>query len=164
MSGTVYYRTKYGSTEEYARWLSADSGFELKDIRKNPRIGPEDVVAIGSCLMMGKVSAAGWIRKNWDRMKGRKVLLFCVGGSKIGSQEREDILARSLPREVLDGMRIFHLPGRLDHGKLGFFTSGMFRRFAKYQKDENERRRAMEGYNDVRRELLAPVVAYIKGL
>jgi menaquinone-dependent protoporphyrinogen IX oxidase len=164
MSGTIYYKTKYGSTEEYARWLSSDVGFDLKNIRKNPHIGSESVVVIGSSLGMGKVTAAGWINKNWDKMKGRKVVFFCVGASKIGSKEREDILIRSLPKEAIDGMKVFHLPGRIDHSKLGWFTSRMFKRFAKYEKDESDRRRAIEGYNDVKRELLGPIVTYIKGL
>lgn len=164
MSGKIYYLTKYGSTEEYARWLSGDVGFELKNIRTRPKIGSEMVVVIGSPLMMGKVAAAGWIRKNWDDLKGKKLVLFCVGASKIGSQEREDILIRSLPREILDGIKVFHLPGRIDHTKLGWFTSRMFKSFAKYEKDENDRRRAIEGYDDVKRENLGPVVTYIRGL
>jgi len=117
MSGTIYYMTKYGSTEDYAKWLSEDVGFELRNIKKGPKVGPESVVVIGSCLMMGKVTAAGWIKKNWNLMKGKKLVLFSVGGSKIGSQEREDIITRSLPKDVIDGMEIFHLPGRIDHKK-----------------------------------------------
>ena len=164
MPGTIYYKTKYGATEDYARWLSEETGFELRNIRKGPDIDSEGVVVIGSSLMMGKVTAAAWILKNWKKVKGRKPVLFCVGGSKIGTQVREDILSRSLPKDVLEGMRVFHLPGRLDHKKLNFIISGMFRRFAKYEKDEEEKRRAIEGYDDVKKENLAPMVAYIKSL
>jgi len=164
MSGTIYYFTKYGATGDYARWLAADTGFELRDIRKNPKTGAEAVAVIGSNLRMGKVGAAGWIRKNWHLLKGKKVVFFSVGASKIGSKEREDILTRSLPKEMLDGMKVFHLPGRIVHSKLGWFTSRMFKSFAKYEKDEKDRKRAIEGYDDVKRELLEPVVAYIKGL
>jgi menaquinone-dependent protoporphyrinogen IX oxidase len=164
MLGTIYYMTKYGSTEEYARWLAADAGFDLKNIRENPHIGSESVVVIGSSLGMGKVTAGSWIRKNWGKMKGRKVVFLFVGASKIGSKEREEILERSLPKEVFDGAKVFHLPGRIDHSKLGWFTSRMFKSFAKYEKDENERKRAVEGYDDVRKELLEPVTAYLKGL
>lgn len=164
MSGTIYYMTKYGSTEEYARWLSEDAGFELKDIRKKPKIGPENIVVIGSSLMMGKVTAAGWIKKNWDGLKDKKLLLFSVGSSKIGSQERADIITRSLPGEFIDRMMLFHLPGRIDHKKLNFLTSRMFKGFAKYEKDEEAKRRAIEGYNDVKRENLKPILEYIKSL
>jgi menaquinone-dependent protoporphyrinogen IX oxidase len=164
MTGTVYYLTKYGSTGDYARWLSEATGFELRDIRKGPRIGPENVVVIGSFLMVGKVGAAGWIKKNWPDLKGRQVVFFSVGSSKIGTPDREDIITRSLPKDILDGMKVFHLPGRIDHSKLGWFTSRMFKSFAKYEKDENERKRAVEGYDDVKKELLEPVVAYIKSL
>jgi menaquinone-dependent protoporphyrinogen IX oxidase len=164
MSGIIYYMTKYGSTEEYARWLSEDVGFELKNIKTRPKIGSEQVVVIGSSLMMGKVTAAGWIKKNWDEMKGKTLVLFCVGGSKIGSQVREDIITRSLPKDVVEQMKIFHLPGRIDHKKLNFLMSGMVKRFAKYEKDEEEKRRAIEGYDDVERENLKPLVAYIKSL
>ena len=164
MSGTVYYLTKYGSTEDYARWLAGDVGFELKSIQKGPKIGLENVVVIGSCLRVGKVTAAGWIRKNWHALKGKKVVFFSVGASKIGTPDREDMIARSLPKEIIDGMKVFHLPGRIDHMKLGWFTSRMFKSFAKYEKNEADRKRAIEGYDDVKRELLEPVVAYIRSL
>jgi menaquinone-dependent protoporphyrinogen IX oxidase len=164
MSGTIYYRTKYGATEDYARWLSEEVGFDLENIKEKPEVRSEGIVVIGSSLMIGKVTAAAWILKNWEKMKGRKPVFFCVGGSKIGSKEREDILTRSLPEDVIAGMMVFHLPGRIDHKKLNFFMSGMIRRMAKYEKDEVERKRALEGYDDVKRENLAPIVAYIKSL
>jgi menaquinone-dependent protoporphyrinogen IX oxidase len=164
MSGIIYYQTKYGSTEEYAKWLSEDVGFEMMNIKKNPMIGTEQVVVLGTNLLMGKVTAAGWIKKNWEKLKGKKVVFFCVGSSKIGSKEREDILTRSLPEDVIKGMMIFHLPGRIDHKKLNFLMSRMFKSFAKYEKDEVEKRRAIEGYDDVNRENLIPLVAYIKNL
>jgi menaquinone-dependent protoporphyrinogen IX oxidase len=162
MSGIIYYQTKYGSTEEYAKWLSEDVGFEMIDIKKRPKIGSEKVVVIGSSLMMGKVTAAGWITKNWDKIKDRQLVLFCVGGSKIGSQVREDIIIRSLPKDVIERMKVFHLPGRIDHKKLNFLMSGIIKRFAKNEKDEEEKRRALEGYDDVKRENLKPIVEYIK--
>ena len=164
MSGVIYYNTKYGSTEEYARWLSEDVGYELMNIKKRPKIGSERVIVIGSSLMMGKVTAAGWIKKNWDKMKDKQLVFFCVGGSKIGSKDRENILTRSLPNDIVNGMKVFHLPGRIDHKRLNFLMSGMVKRFAKYEEDPEEKRRALEGYDDVKRELLGPMVAYIKGL
>jgi len=164
MSGIIYYTTKYGSTEEYAKWLSEDVGFEFKNIKTSPKIGSERVLVIGSSLMMGKVTAAGWIKKNWDKMKDKQLIFFSVGGSKIGSKEREDIIIRSLPEDVLKRMMIFHLPGRIDHKKLNFLMSRMIKSFAKNEKDEVEKRRAIEGYNDVKRENLTPIVTYIKNL
>jgi len=156
MSGVIYYNTKYRSTE--------DVGYELMNIKKRPKIGSERVIVIGSSLMMGKVTAAGWIKKNWDKMKDKQLVFFCVGGSKIGSKDRENILTRSLPNDIVNGMKVFHLPGRIDHKRLNFLMSGMVKRFAKYEEDPEEKRRALEGYDDVKRELLGPMVAYIKGL
>ena len=164
MSGVIYYKTKYGSTEDYAKWLAEDVGFELKNIRKRPGIGSEKVVVIGSSLMVGKVTAADWIKKNWNKMKSKKVALFCVGGTKIGSQEREDIIVRSLPKDIINGMKIFHLPGRIDHKKMNFLMSKMVKSFAKYEEDEEEKRRAIEGYDDVNRTNLKEIISYLNEL
>ena len=164
MSGIIYFLTKYGSTEEYAKWLSEDVGFELKNIKKGPKIGTEQVVVIGSNLLMGKVLAANWIKKNWDLMKDKKVVFFCVGGSKVGSKEREEILTKCLPEDLLKRMKVFHLPGRIDHKKLNFLMSRMIKSIGKKEKDELERKRAVEGYDDVKREYLEPIIDYIKKL
>ena len=84
MSRVIYYKTKYGSTEDYARWLSTELGFKMINIKKRPRIGTDNIVIIGSNLMFGKVRAASWIKKNWKKMEDKKVVLFFVGSSRIG--------------------------------------------------------------------------------
>jgi menaquinone-dependent protoporphyrinogen IX oxidase len=164
MSGIIYYATKYGSTEEYARWLSEDTGFASVNIKERPKIGSETVAVIGSCVLMGKVRAAGWITKNWDALKDKRLAFFCIGGAKIGSKEREEVITRCLPKDIIERMKVFHLPGRIDHNKLNFLMSRLIKSIGKREKDEVEKRRALEGYNDVKRELIVPIVTYIKSL
>ena len=55
MSGAIYFKTRYGSTKDYAVWLAEKTGFGFHDIKDGPKVGPEDIIILGSNLLMGKM-------------------------------------------------------------------------------------------------------------
>jgi menaquinone-dependent protoporphyrinogen IX oxidase len=164
MSGVIYYITKYGATEQYANWLSQDLGFESKNIKKGPKPGSEDIVIIGSSIIMGKLKARNWIKKYWSIIKNKDVIILAVGGTKIGSKERDEAMARSLPSDILHKVKVFHLRGRFDHLKINFLLSKMTKKAMENEKDPVVKKEWTEGFDDVKREYLKPIIAYIKGL
>ena len=164
MSGVIYYKTKYGATEQYAKWLSQDLGFELKNIKKGPKPGSENIIIIGSSIIMGKLKARDWIQKYWSEIKNKKVIIFAVGGAKIDSKDRDEALARSLPSDILENVKVFHLRGRFDHSKVNFLMSKMIKMGMENEEDPVKKKEWGEGFDDVKREYLNPIIAYIKGL
>ena len=164
MSGVIYYKTKYGATEQYANWLSQDLGFELKNIKKGPKPGSENIVIIGSSIIMGKLKAKGWILKHWSNIRNKKVILFAVGGSKVDAKERDEAMVRSLPSDILNKVKVFHLRGRFDHSKVNFLLSKMIKKGMENEKDPVVKKEWTEGFDDVKHEYLNPIIAYFKGL
>jgi menaquinone-dependent protoporphyrinogen IX oxidase len=162
MSGVIYYKTKYGATEQYAKWLSQDLGFELKNIKKGPKPGSENIVVIGSNIIMGKLKAKGWILKHWSNIQNKQVILFAVGGAKIGSEDRDKAMANSLSSEILKTAKIFHLRGKFDHSKVSFLLSKMIKKGMENEKDPVIKKEWSEGFDDVKREYLEPIKSYIK--
>ena len=162
MSGVIYYKTKYGATEQYANWLSQDLGFELKNIKKGPKPGSENIVIIGSNIIMDKLKASGWIQKHWPSFQNKKVILFAVGGTKIDSKDRNKAMAKSLPSEILNKVKVFHLRGRFDHSKINFLMSKMIKKGMENEKDPVVKKEWTEGFDDVKREYLKPIIEYVK--
>jgi menaquinone-dependent protoporphyrinogen IX oxidase len=164
MSGVIYFKTKYGGTEQYTKWLSQDLGFELKNIKSRPKPGSENIVVIGSNIIMGKLKAKDWIMKHWSNIQNKKVILFVVGGAKVDSKDRIEALERSLPSDILNKLKVFHLRGRFDHSKVNFLLSKIIKKGMENEKDPIVRKEWTEGFDDVKREYLYPIIAYIKGL
>jgi menaquinone-dependent protoporphyrinogen IX oxidase len=162
MSGVIYYKTKYGATEQYAKWLSQDLGFELKNIKKGPKPGSENIVVIGSNIIMGKLKARGWILKHWSNIQNKEVIILAVGGAKIGSKDRDEAMTNSLPSDILDNVKVFHLRGRFDHSKVNFLLSKMIKKGMENEKDPVVKKEWTQGFDDVKREYLEPIISYIK--
>ena len=162
MSGVIYYRTKYGATEQYANWLGKDLGFEVKNIKKGAKPGDENIAVIGSCIIMDKLKASGWIQKHWQMLKNKKVVILAVGGSKVDSKDRTKALAKSLTNEILNHAKIFQLRGRFDHSKINFLMSKMIKKGMENEKDPVVKREWTEGFDDVKHEYLKPIIKYIK--
>jgi menaquinone-dependent protoporphyrinogen IX oxidase len=68
MKGVIIYKSKYGSTRQYARWLSD----ELKLPARQPHeISSDffancDFIIIGSGVYIGKLLIKNWLRKHVD--------------------------------------------------------------------------------------------------
>lgn len=164
MSGVVYYKTKYGATKQYAEWIAEDFGFELKDIGAGARPGSEDVVVIGTSIMMGKLNAREWVGKHWPRIRDKKVVFFVVGGSKIGAKDRDEAVSKSLAEEVLKNSALFHLRGRFDLNKTNFLLSKMIKMAMKSEEDPEVKREWTEGFDAVKKEDLEVIKTYIASL
>ena len=66
MKGIVLYRSLHGCTEQYARWIAEETGFECVDFRKKKMkaVREADTVILGAPVLAGKISVAGWIVAN----------------------------------------------------------------------------------------------------
>jgi len=113
---------------------------------------------------MGKLKAKGWILKHWPIIKDKKVIILAIGGTKIDAKDRTEAIVHSLPSDILNNVKIFHLRGRFDHSKVNFILSKMIKMGLEDEKDPVKKKEWTEGFDDVKREYLKPIIAYIKGL
>jgi flavodoxin len=77
MRAVILYKSKYGTTKQYAEWianaLNADL-FDIKDISIN-KINDYDFAVLGGGMYAGTVLGANLISK----IKCRQIVLFTVG-------------------------------------------------------------------------------------
>lgn len=61
MKGVIIYKSKYGSTRQYAEWICAETGFDLFDVKQCPHnLSQYDLVVLGSNVIAGRLSLAGY--------------------------------------------------------------------------------------------------------
>lgn len=151
MKGIILYRSQYGSTEQYARWLAEDMKLpfmELEQAREQD-IRPYGFLIIGSNIKVGHIQAAEWIKEHWDWLKEKRLLLFSCSGSYSDAEEQKKVLESSLPPEISGSFRYFPLPGRLNKDELTFWDRVIVFLGSKTVPDEAARKRMKHGFDYV---------------
>ena len=78
--GVILYRSKYGATKKYASWLEEATGF---DCIETPNATVDAVKQYETIILCGGIYASGiaglsFLKKNMEKLKGSKILVFCV--------------------------------------------------------------------------------------
>ena len=119
--GVILYRSKYGATKKYADWLCEATGFDIAetskaDIRKVEQY--ETVILCGGIYASG-IAGLSFLRKNCDRLKEKKIAVFCVGASPYDETAFEAVKAHNL-KDDLKGIPVFYGRGAWDQENMSF--------------------------------------------
>lgn len=109
MKTIVIYNSQTGFTKRYAHWIAEAAGadcLELSEAKKKSMDGYETVI-FGSWACAGGISKLGWFKGNLDRWAGKKLIVFCVGGSPMDSPEIQPALDRNFNGPEWDKVSIF---------------------------------------------------------
>ncbi len=162
MKGAIFFSGKYGSTEQYSKWISEATGlpvFDIKDTGADP--SEYEFVVLGSSILFFRLSNRKWVKKNLSILKGRTKILFSVSGAGP-SKKLERWVSKSLPEELLSEIKHFALPGKLDHSKVSWWVrtilwmGSLFNPSAEARKDERY------GFDYMDKDSIEPIVKMIE--
>jgi menaquinone-dependent protoporphyrinogen IX oxidase len=162
MNGVIIYSGQYGSTDQYSRWISEDTGlpvFRIDDPGADP--STYDFVVLGSSVMYYRASIRGWVKANWPDLQARPLVLFTVSGAPAGAQ-LDGWIAKSFPQEVLARMEHVPLRGRLNYDDVSWWLRLLLRMEAMTNRDPQARREAMHGFDYMDRSAIEPIVRLIQ--
>lgn len=156
MKGKVLFVSKYGSTRQYAEWISEETGFPVVDLLKDktPDLTDIDVVIIGGWIMADRMRSSSWIRKNMDVLLKKKVILFSTSGSKPTKELKRKYLEGSIPRELRNHADYYPLHGRFNKEELNFLDRKMIGAASKLFKDDELVKELTAGIDGLRKENL----------
>ena len=114
MKVVVLYKSKYGSTRQYAEWLGESlqapvfsiDGFSPSELAKY------DLVIIGGWIRVGKITCAEFVIQNWEALKDKQVAVYSVSATKPGEPEVLEFYKSSFPDHMREKIRFFPLWGR----------------------------------------------------
>jgi len=159
MSGIVVYRSSTGSTKQYAEWIAEETGFALHDSRdKAIPWDASDTVVIGSPIVALKPALSGWIAKNWDQMKDKRVVLFTTSGADPADEPVMDWIEKALPESIRSQIRTFPLPGRFDYARLKGAGKAMIWFAANVLGNKDVKNQIKNPVDGVAKEKLAPLL------
>jgi menaquinone-dependent protoporphyrinogen IX oxidase len=120
----VVYRSKSGFTKNYATWLSEQLRCDLRegnDISVNDLL-IYDTIIYGAGLYAIGINGIKLITKNSEKLKGKKLIVFCVGATPNREESTEEVRKMNIPAEMLDQIKFFYLRGGFDYSRLSPFN------------------------------------------
>lgn len=123
----IIYKTKYGSAKQYAEWLAEELKADLFDCS---RFAPEmfkdyDNIIYGGSLYAVGILGISLIKKNFDKIKDKNVIVFSVGASPAHEKAMNDIRNKNFSDEMKDKVKYFHLRGGFNFDKLNWIHKFM---------------------------------------
>ncbi len=127
----VIYKSKYGFTQKYARWISEELKADLleADKTKPAALQGYDVIVYGGGLYAGGVSGISLITKNFESIRTKSLFLFTVGAADVTDRHNIDAIRNSLNRvltsEIQEKIKIYHLRGGMDYPRMSILHRTM---------------------------------------
>jgi menaquinone-dependent protoporphyrinogen IX oxidase len=121
MKAIVLYRSVSGFTEKYARWIAEDLKADLFNCRdvKPQMLSDYDVVIFGGSLHKGGINGIDIIKRNYEELKGKRIIIFVTGGSRGGDGMVEKIERANFSADQRAYLRLFYFRGGFNIAKLG---------------------------------------------
>lgn len=146
MKTVVIYKSKYGFTEIYAKWLAEDLGADLlvADQVKAADLKKYDTIVYGGGIYAGGVSGISLLTKDFESIKDKALYLFTVCASDVSDPANisaiRSALEKALPPAMQKTIHIYHLRGGMRYSKMSLLHRGMMNMMIKIvrKKPQNE--------------------------
>lgn len=117
MNSIVIYKSKYGSTESYAKWIADELGCEAVDA-KNIKINDlekYDTIVYGGGLYAEMIAGITIISKNLDKLKDKKIAVFTTGLTPLDCREYYDkmVVSKNFKDGLPQNVKIFNFMGKM---------------------------------------------------
>ena len=151
MKTLIIYTSQTGFTKRYAQWLADRVGGDLLDLKDAQKKGTDyfddyDAICYGGWAMAEKVVKAKWFLDKAVNWKGKRLAMFCVGGTPNGDPMVDLLLQNALTDEQREYIKIFYCQGGMSYEKMNAptrITMKMFVSKLRNKKDLDEEKRKM---------------------
>ena len=164
MRGAVFFSSRYGSTEQYAKWLSEATELPAYDIRgKKPSMVELDFLVLGSPVIYFKPLFHRWVKRNLKAILSRPIIFFSVSGAGPGPK-LDRWMENSLPDSFLSHATHVALYGRQDPRELNRFDRLMLIIAGLFNPDRKAAKQERKGFDLMDKASIGPIVEEIRRL
>lgn len=117
MKTIVIYKSKYGSTKAYARWIAEElncSFVNAKEIKIDD-ILEYDTIIYGGGLYAEVIAGVSLITKNMDKLEGKKLIVYSTGITPPDCRQYYDdlVIKKNFRPEMLDKIKVYNFMGKM---------------------------------------------------
>ena len=122
MNAIVLYKSKYGSTKQYAQWIAEDLSCEAvdaKNVKVDDLLG-YDTIIYGGGLYAEIINGVYLITKNINKLSDKKIIVFTTGITPCDVREYYDdeVIVKNFKNGVPENIKIFNFLGRMVQSEL----------------------------------------------
>lgn len=172
MKTVVIYNSQTGFTKRYAEWIAEAAGADCLELAsaKKKNLDAYEAIVFGGWACAGSISKLGWFKNNVSKWTGKKLIVFCVGGSPIDNPEIEQFLKQNLKEPEFRNVSAFYCPGGFHYEKMSAPSRLMMKMFIKTlqsKKDKTEAERVMvkmisSSYDIADKKYIEPILQCLK--
>ncbi|MGI5998777.1 MAG: flavodoxin domain-containing protein [Lutispora sp.] len=118
----VVFKSKYGSTEKYAKWIAEDTCAEIFKVSeiKADKLEEFDTIVYCGGLYAGGILGFSFIKNNYYKFYDKKLIVVAVGATLKKDEAIEEIKEQNLTDEMKGNVQIFLLRVGLNYKKMNF--------------------------------------------
>ena len=117
MNAIVIYKSKYGSTKQYAQWISKELGCDAIDAKavKIDDLLKYDTIIYGGGLYAEVINGITLITKNTEKLKDKKIAVYTTAITPLDCREYYDklVVEKNFKNGVPDNVKIFNFLGKM---------------------------------------------------
>ena len=117
MNTIVIYKTKYGSTKQYAEWIAEELGCEALDAKnvKIEDLEKYDTIVYGGGLYAEVINGVILITKNMDKLEDKKLIVYSTGITPLKYREYYDklVIEKNFKPEMLEKIKVYNFLGKM---------------------------------------------------
>jgi len=164
MNGAIIFSGQYGSTAQYADWISETTGLPVYDTKSaDIDLAEFDFLILGSSVIIYKLTIRNWVKSNLSKLAGKPIILFTVSGAGAGPK-LESWVKGSLPSSLMTSVQHVALRGRLDHSDLSWWLRLVLRVGAWKNDDPKTAKEELEGFDFVDKSSIEPILTLARQL
>ena len=113
----MVYKSKYGSTKEYAFWIAEELGCEAVDVKniKIEKLYEYDTIIYGGGLYAEVIAGVTIITKNFERLKDKKLIVYSTGITPLDCRDYYDklVLEKNFKPHMTDVIKVYNFLGKM---------------------------------------------------
>lgn len=117
MKTLVIYKSKYGSTKQYAQWIAEELGCEAVDAKsvKPSELEKYDNIVYGGGLYAETINGVSLITKNIDKLRDKRIAVYTTGLTPTDCRDYYDklIIERNFKFGVPQNVKVFNFVGKM---------------------------------------------------
>ena len=117
MSILVVYKSKYGSTKQYAKWISEALECTVKDAKdvNCDELLKYDTIIYGGGLYAEVINGISLITKNFEKLSDKKIIVYTTGITPCDCRDYYDklVIEKNFKPNMLEKIKIYNFPGKM---------------------------------------------------
>lgn len=92
----ILYQSKYGATKTYAEWLYDELSCDIIETKHADisKVMQYNTVILGGGIYAGGILGISFLKKNYNKLTGKKIIVFAVGASPYDEKAMNELRNR----------------------------------------------------------------------